>query len=373
MASGHGSVLLDVDGDERIDLLFNHSALIHGHTYGPVTKAIYEQANHLEAIPFPNEHEAELARLLRTHAAIPEPYFRFTSSGTEAVMLALRLATVATKRRKALLFAHCYHGSLIASTTIDMPSSDYLIAPFNDPAPVRQLFAEHGTHIGAVLVDLCPARGALSPASTAFVQAIQVECQRSGALLIADEVVSSRGAPGGLAARYGLLPDMICLGKYIGGGLPIGALVLRRDLGTCFAPGHRPHLGHGGTFNGNPLSMAAGCAAMRDFGTEQAAELDATTEALCEELGRIFRRRGTDWTVRRAGSLFHLWPQHQLPHSPSDARQQIDARRTLSDLSAFLLRHGVIIAPSGFGCLATATQPADLDYLAMAVSAYLSQ
>jgi glutamate-1-semialdehyde 2,1-aminomutase len=372
MTSGHGSILTDADGDQRVDFLFNHSALIHGHCYGPVTMAISDQASRLEAMPFPNERETELGRLLCPRVAIGEPYFRFTSSGTEAVMLAVRVATAATGRRKIVLFEHCYHGSLVASNTLDMPSDDHLIAPFNDPGPVRQLFARLGSQIAAVLVDLCPARGALSPASTEFVAVIHAECRRYDALMIADEVVSSRGAPGGMTTRYGLVPDMICLGKYIGGGLPIGALVLRRDLARCFAPDHRPYIGHGGTFNGNPLSSAAGCAALRDFDSARASALDVMADTLCEELTRVFLRRDADWIVRRAGSLFHLWPQRKLPNSPGDARQQIEARRQLTDLSAFLLRHGAIIAPSGFSCLSTATQPADLDYLALAVNAYFS-
>ena len=259
MAAAYGSVLVDADGDERIDLLFNHTALLHGHAYAPVAEAVAGQARRLEAMPFPNEHEAGLARLLAGRVPVDEPYFRFTSSGSEAVLLALRLAAVATRRRKIVVFEHCYHGAFVPSSQSDAPPSDYLLCPFNSPALIRQVFDSNGPRIAGVVVDLRPVRGALSPATTAFAEEIREGCARCGALLIADEVVSSRAAPGGMAAAYGLEPDIVCLGKYIGGGLPIGAVALRRDLARCFAPDHRPRSGHGGTFNGNPLSMTAGC------------------------------------------------------------------------------------------------------------------
>ena len=193
----------------------------------------------------------------------------------------------------------------------------------------------------------------------------------TGTLLIADEVVSSRAAPGGMAAAYGLEPDIVCLGKYIGGGLPIGTIAMRRGLGTCFAPEHRPRLGHGGTFNGNPLSMTAGIAALTEFGADRAASLDAATTAVCEELTGLFARREADWSGRRAGSLFHFWPHRNLRASPGQARHHVSLAM-LADLSAYLLRHGVVIAPAGFGCLATMTSSADLDYLITADDAYLT-
>lgn len=187
-------------------------------------------------MPFPNEHEAGLARLLAGRVPVDEPYFRFTSSGSEAVLLALRLAAVATGRRKIVMFEHCYHGAFVPSSQADAPPSDYLLCPFNSPALIRQVFDSDGPRIAGVLVDLCPVRGVLSPATAAFAEEIREDCARYGALLIADEVVSSRAAPGGLAAAYGLKPDVVCLGKYIGGGLPIGAVALRRTSRSASRP-----------------------------------------------------------------------------------------------------------------------------------------
>ncbi len=118
-----------------------------------------------------------------------------------------------------MVFEHCYHGAFVAASQADAPPPDYLLSPFNAPDLLRRLFQNHGSRIAAVLSDLCPVRGALSPATAAFAEEIRDGCARYGALLIADEVMSSRAAPGGMAAAYGLRPDIVCLGKYIGGGL----------------------------------------------------------------------------------------------------------------------------------------------------------
>ncbi len=372
VASAHGSVLVDVDGDVRTDMVFSTTALIHGHSYSPVVEAVAGQIRLLAGVSFPNGYEAKLAQLLAARVPLGDPLFRFTSSGSEAVMLGLRLASTATGRQKIVVFEHCYHGGFVPTCRAGSPSSDYLFCPFNSPELLRQVFDEHGPEIAAILADLCPHQGSLCPATEEFAEEIRQGCARYGAFLIADEVVASRAAPRGMAATYGLQPDIVCLGKYIGGGLPIGAVAMRRDLGTFFAPDRQPRLAHGGTFNGNPLSMTAGIAALTDFDAERAAELDDATAAVCEELNNVFAWRDADWSVRHAGSLFHFWPGREQPSSPSQVHQDV-VRGMLPHLSGFLLRHGVVIGPSGFGCLATATQPEDLDYLVTAIDAYLSQ
>jgi glutamate-1-semialdehyde 2,1-aminomutase len=158
MASAHGSVLADADGDERTGLLFNHNALIQGHGYGPMAQAVARQSRQLEAIPFPNEHETALARLLAARVPVADPLVRFTSSGSEAVMLALRLATAATGRRKVVVFEHCYHGTFVPASRAESPPPDCLLCPFNAPDLLRHLFRSNGPRIAAVLADLCPVR-----------------------------------------------------------------------------------------------------------------------------------------------------------------------------------------------------------------------
>lgn len=372
MASAHGSALVDVDGDVRADFIFSNTALIHGHGYAPIADAVASQVRLLDGVSAPNGHEARLAQLLAARVPLSEPLFRFTSSGSEAVMLSLRLAATVTRRSKFVVFEHCYHGGFVPTCQAESQSSDYLFCPFNSPTELRQIFELHGPGIAAVLVDMCPHQGAFCPATQGFVDEIRQGCARYGAFLIADEVVTSRTTPGGMAASYGLQPDVVCLGKYIGGGMPIGAVAMSRHLGTYFSPERRPHILHGGSFNGNPLSMTGGIAALTDFGTDQMTELNDLTAAFCEDLNKLFAWRDADWSVRWAGSLFHFWPRREQPISPTQAHHHV-ASRPLRDLSGFLLRHGVMIAPSGFACLSTATHPEDLDYFVTAVNAYLSQ
>ena len=372
MASAHGSVVVDVDRDVRTDFIFSNTALIHGHSYGPIADAVASQVRVLDGVSAPNSHEVRLAEFLAARVPISEPLFRFTSSGSEAVMLSLRLAATVTRRHKFVVFEHCYHGGYVPTCQADSSSSDYLFCPFNSPAQLRQIFARHGSDIAAVIADMCPHQGAFCPATQEFVEEIRRGCARYGAFLIADEVVASRAAPGGMAARYGLQPDVVCLGKYIGGGMPIGAVAMRRELGAYFGPGRQPHIRHGGSFNGNPLSMVAGIAALTDFGADEVTQLDDFTAIFCEDLNKLFAWRDAEWSVSRAGSLFHFWPRRELPASPTQAHQDTISGR-LRQLSGFLLRHGVLIAPSCFGCLSTATQPEDLDYFVRVVNAYLSQ
>jgi glutamate-1-semialdehyde 2,1-aminomutase len=128
-----------------------------------VTQAVAQQCRQLEAIPFPNQHESALARLLAARVPVDDPLFQFTSSGSEAVMLALRLATAATGPRMIVVFEHCYHGAFVPASQAEAPPPDYLLCPFNAPDQLRHLFHHHGPRIAAVLADLCPVQGALSP------------------------------------------------------------------------------------------------------------------------------------------------------------------------------------------------------------------
>jgi glutamate-1-semialdehyde 2,1-aminomutase len=371
---GRGSQLVDVDGDERIDFLFNHASLIHGHCYPPVTKAITEQANRLGAVSFPSGLEEQLGRELLQRTVIRPGSMRFVNSGTEAVMLAIRAAREATGRPKILRFEGCYHGSLLAHRPDQNPirrDRDEVVCAYNNPAQVQQALEREGHQLACVLLDPCPSRGALAPAQQDFLAVVESLRQRQGVMLVIDEIVSSRVAYRGATSQLGLSPDLICLGKYIGGGLPVGAVVMRPELAALFASERGPVIAHGGTFNGNPVTMAAGIACLRHLDNDQIGRINALTAALRAELQGVFRRHRSDWTVRDAGSLFHLWPGTPPPNSPGDARQP-EARRELTRLAHFLLCHGVVLAPTGFGCLATTTQASDVEYLLYAVDRFLA-
>lgn len=371
---GQGSQLVDVDGDERIDFLFNYTSLIHGHCYPPVASAIAEQANRIGAMSFPSGLEERLGRELLRRVAIQPARIRLVNSGTEAVMIAIQTVREATGRSRILRFRGCYHGSHLPIRR-DLEASrvgtDEVLCAFNDPAGVQETFEREGDQLACVLLDPWPSRGALAPARPDFLAVVESLRRRHGALLVVDEVMSSRTAYQGASSQLELAPDLICLGKYIGGGLPIGAIVMRADLAALFSWESGPAIAHGGTFNGNPLTMAAGIACLDDLDEQQIGRLNALTEELCAELHAVFSRRGADWTVRHAGSLFHLWPRRRPPSSPEEAHDP-RARHELRKLAFFLVCHGVVLAPSGLGCLATTTRAGDVEYLVSAVEQYLA-
>jgi glutamate-1-semialdehyde 2,1-aminomutase len=365
---------VDVDGDERIDFLFNYTSLIHGHCYPPVTTAIAEQANRIGAMSFPSGLEERLGRELLRRVAIRPARIRLVNSGTEAVMLAIQTAREATGRSRILRFRGCYHGShLPIRRDLDGTGAgtNEVLCAFNDPAGVRETFEREGDQLACVLLDPWPSRGALAPARPDFIAVIDSLRRRHGVLLVVDEVMSSRTAYQGASSQLELAPDLICLGKYIGGGLPVGAIAMHADLATLFSRESGPAIAHGGTFNGNPLTMAAGIACLDDLNEQQIARINALTEDFCAELHAVFSRRGADWTVLQAGSLFHLWPRTKPPASPEEAHDP-RARHELRALAFFLLCHGVVLAPSGLGCLATTTRAGDVEYLVSAVDQYLA-
>jgi glutamate-1-semialdehyde 2,1-aminomutase len=370
---GQGSQLVDVDGDERIDFLFNYTSLIHGHCYPPVASAIAEQASRIGAMSFPSGLEERLGRELLRRVAIQPARIRLVNSGTEAVMLAIQTAREATGRSRILRFRGCYHGSHLPirrDLEAARAGTDEVLCAFNDLAGVQEVFEREGDQLACVLLDPWPSRGALAPARPDFLAAVESLRRRDGALLVVDEVMSSRTAYQGASSLLELAPDLICLGKYIGGGLPIGAIVMRADLAALFSWESGPAIAHGGTFNGNPLTMAAGLACLDDLDERQIARVNALTGELCAELRAVFSRRGAGWAARHAGSLFQLWPRMRPPSSPEEARDP-RARQELRELAFFLLCHGVVLAPSGLGCLATTTRADDVVYLVSAVDQYL--
>jgi glutamate-1-semialdehyde 2,1-aminomutase len=295
---GRGAQLVDVDGDERIDFLFNHASLIHGHCYPPVTNAITEQANRIGAVSFPSGLEEQLGRELLQRTVIRPARIRFVNSGTEAVMLAIGAARRATGRPKILRFDGCYHGSLLALGPGHDPArrgTGEVVCAFNDPAEVEEALEREGPRLACVLLDPYPSRGALAPAHRDFLAVVESLRRRHGVLLVVDEIVSSRLAYQGAASQLGLSPDVVCLGKYIGGGLPVGAVVMRPELAALFASERGPVIAHGGTFNGNPVTMAAGIACLRHLDDDQIGRINALTAALapsCKESSAVTARSG---------------------------------------------------------------------------------
>jgi glutamate-1-semialdehyde 2,1-aminomutase len=309
----------DADGKWYIDYVGSWGPMIHGHAFPPVIEAVHKAATRGTSYGAPCEGEVELAeRVIRLMPSIQK--VRFVSSGTEATMSALRVARGFTGRRKVVKFEGCYHGHadlLLVSAgsgvaTLGIPGSpgvpegtvgDTIVVRYNDVAAMEAVAAQHGADLAAVIVEpVVGNMGCVAP-QPGYLEALRAITARVGALLIFDEVMTGfRVAKGGAQELYGIQPDLTCLGKIIGGGLPVGAYGGRADVMDCVAPVGPVY--QAGTLSGNPLAMAAGCAALDALDEEGFYErLEALSARLEAGLRRAAERAGGPVTLQRVGSM----------------------------------------------------------------------
>ena len=289
-----GATLVDVDGNSYIDYVMSWGPLIHGHAPRGLTKALAAAASRGTSFGAPSPLEVELGE--RVRRLMPSlQRVRFVSSGTEATMSAVRVARAATGRERILKFEGCYHGHAdpflvqagSGALTLGVPNSpgvtkasvaDTLVAAYNDLDSVRRVFDANRGQIAAVIVEPIAGNMGVVPPADGFLRGLAEICKAGGALLIFDEVISGfRAARGGAQAVTGVVPDLTCLGKIIGGGLPVGAYGGRADLMNLVSPAGPVY--QAGTLSGNPLAMTAGLWA-----------LDRLKPALYKELARLGRR-----------------------------------------------------------------------------------
>ena len=307
-----GSTLRDVDGNEFIDYVMSWGPLIHGHAPKGLVKALSAAARMGTSYGAPSPLEVTLAqRVQRLMPSIER--IRFVSSGTEAAMSAVRVARAATRREKIVKFEGCYHGHAdpflvkagSGALTLGTPTSpgvttgaagDTLIAGYNDVASVERLFEANRDRVAALIVEPIAGNMGLVPPADGFLKGLRTLCTAHGAVLIFDEVISGfRAARGGAQQLYGVTPDLTCLGKIIGGGLPVGAYGGRADLMRLVSPEGPVY--QAGTLSGNPLAMTAGIWC-----------LDHLTPALYRQLARLGTRlaAGLADAAREAGVALHV-------------------------------------------------------------------
>jgi glutamate-1-semialdehyde 2,1-aminomutase len=358
---GAGAHVWDADGRRFIDHIGGWGPAILGHAVPSVSAAIAEAIRNGLALGATNPAEIELGEAIRT--AMPSlERLRFTSSGTEAVMSALRVARAATGRELVVKFAGAYHGhadsmlveagSGVATHAIAgsagvaaSVAATTMVLPYNDPTSVTLAFAEHPGRIAAVIVEPVAANTGVIAPIPGFLEHLRETTRADGALLIFDEVITGfRLGPGGAQARFGIRPDMTTLGKIIGGGMPIGAYGGRADLMDLVAPAGPVY--QAGTLSGHPLSMAAGIATLAELTAQRYVELDETAAELAAGLARAAADAGCVVSIARVGSLLTVFFR---PSVPVDAAEALESDRgAFARFFGSMLDRGVLLPPSPF-------------------------
>ena len=392
---GQGARIWDADGAERLDFNGNYTSLILGHAHPSVVEAITEQATRGMSFPGPSEHEVKLAGVLTTRIPSME-VVRFTNSGTEATMNAVRAARAFTGRSKIAKFEGAYHGThdwVLVSVSPDVEKAGSrkrpkplayssgvpdtvlkhtIVLPWNDAEACVKILEKHAGDIAGLIVDPLLANAGMLVPQLGFLERLREVTERLGILLIFDEVISFRVAPGGAQARFGVRPDLTTLGKIIGGGLAVGAFGGRAEVMNYYDPrGGKGRISHGGTFNANAVTMAGGLATMQELTPEAYAKLEALGERLRAGVKRTLTKAKQPAQVTGMGSLFWIhWTKKRL--SDYRSSRPTDAERPLRTFMG-LLNEGVILSQRGLGCCSLAMTDADVDQFVAAFERVISK
>jgi glutamate-1-semialdehyde 2,1-aminomutase len=381
--SAEGAYIEDVSGKRYIDFCQSFGPLILGHRDPDVQKAVIEMINTAWSFGAPEPYSLELAEWITSRLPWAEKV-RFVSSGTEAVMSALRVARAATGRDKVLKFEGCYHGHsdplLVqagsglagesAASSAGIPEAMAaltLVCPLDDEAKLNDVFAEHGSEIACVVIEPLPANYGLLPQRQEFLETVVTLARANGALVFFDEVISGfRIALGGMAERTGITPDLVSYGKILGGGFPVGCYGGRKELMDLVAPVGPVY--QAGTLSANPVGMRAGLATLQkcealNVWAELEKRMVAFENALAEGL------EGTIFQVTTRGSLFWVHPRSSAPiRAVSQIPSDLGAR--FAPFFRATLERGVYLPPNGYevGFLSLAHTPEILQTAAKAIS-----
>ena len=390
IASAHGATITDVDGNDYLDFVGSWGPLILGHAHPVVIEAIETTARRGTSYGAPCRPEIDLAeKVVSLYPGIEQ--VRFVSSGTEAVMSAIRLARGATGRKLIVKFEGCYHGHvdhmLVAAgsglVTQGLPSSAGVpeeftgltrVLPLDDEAALDELFSREGGQIAAVIIEPVPANNGLLIQRPEYLRRLRDLCDRHGALLILDEAISGfRLGPGGAAERYGIAPDLATFGKVIGGGMPVGAFAGSIELMQELAP--QGSVYQAGTLSGNPVAMAAGLATLNTLEHEDGwARLEELGAHLEHQLNAVIADTKTEAAVVRIGSIFWL-ALNTLEPPRSAAAIPSGAADSYAGIFSALLEEGVALAPSAYevGFISLVHSIPDLDRLCAALQTVLGR
>lgn len=395
---GEGAWVTDVDGNRYLDCNNNFTSIIVGHADPAIAQAVNAQMERGSAFSLACNAEIELAALLCDRVEGFE-LIRFCNSGTEAVMGALKAARAFTGRPNVIKVEGAYHGTYdhaeasLASDptnwgdaaapvtvpysvgTPDSVTEEVGIIHFNDAAGARAAIERHGDRLAAVLLDVMPSQVGMAAIEPEFIATVREATRDVGALLVLDEVISLRLGYGGAQTLLDIEPDITAVAKIIGGGFPVGGIAGREGPMSTFARvgGTRAKVPSGGTFTANPVTMAAGYAAMSQLDHEAFARLDAVGEAARSGLRAVFDEGGVDWQVTGRGSLFKVHPHTRPIRNYRDTHLSSDEAADLDQFEHAIQEGGVYLAGGGFGCLNLATTDGDIDHLLAAATTALTR
>ena len=349
IVSGSGCQITDADGFQYVNFLGEYTAGLFGHNHPVIRRAIDKALDQGISLSGHNVDEMRLSRLMCERFPSIE-LVRFTNSGTEANLLAISIARHATGRGKVMVFQGGYHGGLLyfrnGNMAINAPF-DYVLGEYNNLESVREMIRAHASDLACVLIEPMQGSGGCIPASVEFLGMIREESRKSGAILIFDEVMTSRLSTGGLQQVHNIHPDLTTLGKYLGGGMSFGAFGGNKDIMELFDPTRENAIPHAGTFNNNSLTMAAGATAMEEVLTNQVLdELNARGEQLRLDLNSLSARYDSCFQFIGIGSLLGLHTTCAGIQNVKDLEKEDDRIMELVFLN--MLERGYYIARRGF-------------------------
>ena len=382
---GEGAYLYDLDGNQYIDFLNNFASLIHGHAFPPIVDAIQARIAQGTCFANPTICEIELAEVLCQRFPGAEQ-IRFCNSGTEAVMFAIKAARAFTGRYKIAKLEGAFHGlydwaEISEASTPDnwgditAPNStphglstppsilnDVVPLPFNHVEESRKILEQHKQQLAAILICLMPSRAGLIPLTKEYIELLREFSRENGILLIDDEVMCGRLSGGGAAKRFGLEPDLLAMGKIIGGGLPIGAIAGRKQYMSVFDnTDRRPDAPQTGTFSANPLSMVAGTAALNALDEAAFTKLDQLGDRLREGLRARIAKHNLCYSVTGTGSMFKIHPKADEPTSYRESYHSPEEAARFKAFWSGMLTQGFLFAGHGLGLLSTVMTTDDID------------
>ena len=362
IVSGAGCRVTDADGLEYVNLLGEYTAGLFGHNHPVIRKAIDDALDRGLNLSGHNPDEIKLAELVCARFPSMDKV-RFTNSGTEANLLAISTACYLTKRKKVMVFDGGYHGGLLYFKDGGMPINapfEYVLAQFNNLSSTADLIQQHADELACILVEPMQGASGCIPASIEFLKLLREASHNIGAILIFDEVMTSRLSNRGAQGLFNVIPDMTTLGKYIGGGMTFGAFGGSEAIMQIFDPRRADAIPHAGTFNNNTLTMAAGAAALGEVLTDELLnQLNSRGDQLRIELNKIAREHETCIQFTGLGSLLGMHTTSSPIHSTADLKGCDDRIMELVFLD--LLEQGYYIARRGFIALMLSIGDAEIE------------